>query len=213
MSTLGINKYVLENLNEESYDFFISIIEDYKKHGKPEGYHIGTLWGCMNFYIEKEIPYEDGAIDYLVVAKNDKGDPIGASYIDPNEIRYDGDNVYLMEMWDGLPGVLELLCHELDMDEKPEFYYMSSNEWDEAGATNDKEGKYFRRRCVIDMVEHIPDPDFLEKVIPAGFESLPFEEQVAICTEHDIAYNVTQIMSFSLYWEFNKVELCPSEES
>lgn len=212
MSVLGINKYVLENHVKDSYDFFISIIEDYKKQGKPEGYHIGTLWEYMSFFIETEIQYEDGSVDYLVVAKNDRGVPIGASYIDPDEIRYDDGNVYLMEMWDGLPGVLEVLCHELHMDEKPEFYYMSSNEWDEAGATNDKEGKFFRRRCVIDTIEHTPDRDYLEKVIPDGFDSLPLEEQVAICKQHDIAYTVTQIMSFSLYWEFNKVELCQSEE-
>ena len=212
MSVLGINKYVLENHVKDSYDFFISIIEDYKKQGKPEGYHIGTLWEYMSFFIETEIQYEDGSVDYLVVAKNDRGVPVGASYIDPDEIRYDDGNVYLMEMWDGLPGVLEVLCHELHMDEKPEFYYMSSNEWDEAGATNDNEGKFFRRRCVIDTIEHTPDPDYLEKVIPDGFDSLPLEEQVAICKQHDIAYTVTQIMSFSLYWEFNKVELCQSEE-
>ena len=30
----------------------------------------------------------------------------------------------------------------------------------------------------------LPDPDFLEKVIPEGFNSLPLDEQIAICKQH-----------------------------
>ena len=46
MSVLGINQYVLENHEKDIYDFLMSIIDDYKKQGKPEGYNIGTFQQC-----------------------------------------------------------------------------------------------------------------------------------------------------------------------
>jgi hypothetical protein len=38
MSVIGINRYVLEDYDQESYDFFISIFENYRNHGKPKDY-------------------------------------------------------------------------------------------------------------------------------------------------------------------------------
>ena len=206
MSVIGINRYVLEDYDQESYDFFISIFENYKNHGKPKDYVIGTIWG-LTFCIDMEIQYEDGSVDYFVVVKDADGECLGASYINPNDIRYDDGNIYLSETWEGLPGALESLFSRFPGEEPRGFYYMTSNEWDEAGTTNDEEGKFFKRRCVVDTIEHTPDPDLIAKVIPEDFASLALEEQEAICKQYDIAYSVTQILSFNWYWEFNRVSL------
>ena len=206
MSVIGINRYVLEDYDQESYDFFISIFENYRNHGKPKDYTIGTIWG-LTFCIDREIQYEDGSVDYFVFVKDEDGEYLGASYIGPNDIRYDDGNIYLSETWEGLPGALEMLCSRFPGEEPRGFYYMTSNEWDEAGTTNDDEGRFFKRRCVIDTIEHTPDPDLIAKVIPEDFASLALEEQEAICKQYDIAYSVTQILSFNWYWEFNRVSL------
>lgn len=207
MSVIGINQYVLEDFDKEYYDFFISIFENYKNHGKPKDYIIGTIWG-LTFCINREIQYEDGSVDYFVFVKDAAdGEYLGASYIGPNDIRYDDGNIYLRETWEGLPGALERLFSEFPGEEPQGFYYMTSNEWDEAGITNDEEGRFFKRRCVIDTIEHTPDPDLIAKVIPEDFVSLPLEEQEAICKQYDIAYSVTLILSFNWYWELNRVSL------
>ena len=216
MSVLGINQYVLENHEKDIYDFLMSIIDEYKKQGKPEGYNIGAFLG-MTFEICDEIQ-GDGYVEYIVAAKGPKGDYIGVSYINPEDIRFEDDTIYLKEAWEGLPGALEgiyldfemnmdidKLCSTFNIVDRPGFYFMASDEWNEAGVTNDKDGKYFKRRCVIDTIEHSPDPDLLAKVVPEDFESLPLEEQEAICKQHDIAYTVTQIMSFAQYWDSHRV--------
>ena len=51
---------------------------------------------------------------------------------------------HVIETWNGLPGVFEAICFQHDFDAKPEFYFLLTNEWDEDGKSNDKEGKYFK---------------------------------------------------------------------
>jgi hypothetical protein len=64
-------------------------------------------------------------------------------------------NLHVIETWNGLPGVFEAICFQHDFDSKPGFYFLMTNEWDEEGVSNDKEGKYFRGFGRLTSVEDL----------------------------------------------------------
>lgn len=152
MGIAGSNRFVLEGRDGKDLDMILSHIEGYKNKGKKEHYVIGTCRG-LTFEILDEIVYEDGSAEYLVVADDaETGDVLGASYIDPNTLYVEGNALYLSEICNGIPGVLETLFSTCMLYDAPGFYFMASNEWHEAGATNDREVKYFERSAETEII-------------------------------------------------------------
>ena len=198
MSIFGSNSLVIEGENGveicekimKTFDICVELDTRYK---------IGEVNGKL-YTIEKlktEYAYPDG-VEY-VFSVWDKDDdynydngckrPLAYSWIHPSNIELKDGNLWISESWCNSYGVLCYYIRDVKLYKQTNVYIMTSSEGDMVGATNDVEGKYFKRYCYYEGMCEMPD----------NFNELPLEEQVAFCESleakgEEVYYDVTRII-------------------
>lgn len=196
MSNFGSNTFVIEGANGteicnkimKTFDICVELDTRYK---------IGEVNGKV-YTIEKsktEYAYPDG-MEYVfsVWEKDDDHNngfkrPLAYSWIHPTDIELKDGNLWISESWCNSDGVLRYYIRDVKLHKQTNVYFMTSCEADIAGATNDSEGKYFKRYCYCECICEMPD----------NYGELPLAEQVSFCEAleakgEEVYYDVTRII-------------------
>lgn len=180
MSNFGSNTFVIEGANGteicnkimKTFDICVELDTRYK---------IGEVNGKV-YAIEKsktEYAYPDG-MEY-VFSVWDKDDdynngfkrPLAYSWIHPSNIELKDGNLHIYESWLNSVGAVEYYIRDVKLHKQTNVYFETNCEADIAGATNDSEGKYFKRCCYYECE--------CDTMIPENFYDLPVDEQLLIC--------------------------------
>ena len=111
------------------------------------------------------------------------------SWIHPTDIELKDGNLHISENWLNSVGAVEYYIRDVKLHKQTNVYFETNCEADIAGATNDSEGKYFKRYCYCECICEMPD----------NYGELPLAEQVSFCEAleakgEEVYYDVTRII-------------------
>ena len=220
MSNYGSNTFVIEGANGteicnkimKTFDICVELDTRYK---------IGEVNGKV-YTIEKsktKYAYPDG-MEYVfsVWEKDDDHNngfkrPLAYSWIHPTYIELKDGNLHISESWLNSVGAVEYYIRDVKLHKQTNVYFETNCEADMAGATNDSEGKYFKKCCVLldgdtdAMIETLAQlyasKDELDKFdnikMQKKYYELSFDEQLSICKSLeeksvDIYYDIPKVI-------------------
>lgn len=219
MSNWGRNEFVIEGANGKYlYEKIMNAVDMCTEFNKR--YFIEEIKN-HTYTIEKSIT-EHNDTEYFITAW--KGDKIIVwSWFFLPCIEFDDNKLIITEKFCRGCGAIEQYIRDMRFYESG-FYYYSCNEFEPLGATNDKDGKYFERCCVIEGFTSEEDKDFqdncskmndtekeikyheiqnkLEKqFLPEDFYEWSFEKQISYCESHseNIHYQYVALREFMTF--------------
>jgi hypothetical protein len=195
MSNYGSNSFVIEG--EKGVEIYNTITKAYDKCVElNQRYEIGIV-NDMVYTVEKS---EDSGSE-IIIAVWDNSDysgakwPIAYSWIDKKYVELKEGNLHISERWRNTYGVLLFYISDTKLHYDTNVYIETSCEADIVGLTNDAEGRYFKRCCMIMAGECTPG----DGTIPENYYDFPFDEQLSICQTleaggKEIYYDTTNIV-------------------
>lgn len=175
MSDWGSTDFVIEGSEgRKLYDKIIKSVEECTDFNQDYAFdevddHKYTIARKQN---------DDGAVEYFIHASLGEKTSV-FSWFSLDKIRFEDNHLSLTEYFTHGYGALEFYISDLNLQKALGFYYYKTSESDFCGCTNDAEAKYFKRFCEYVIIA----PDFKDKM-PADFDDMSFEDQVAFCDAH-----------------------------
>lgn len=202
MSIYGSNSFVIEGENgKELYEKILNSVRKCVEYNTE--YVLGEVNGKVyTIRKNKEMYY---VYDEYIICVSEKDNPLPIAYssFSVEQFKYENDVLTMGEEWCNSVGAFATYFKDAQMHKAPGFYYHSSSEADMPGCTNDVNGKYFKKQCVICDGNYSVGDD----TIPSNYYDLSLEEQIAICKslpEDEIFYGVTRIVNLNEIWSDEK---------
>lgn len=197
MSNWGINRYVIEGINGKNfYEKIMDSVEKCIEFNKS--YKIDKVEG-YTYTIEKSTGNSDDIVQYDIAVW--EGDQVGGhkdlivwSWFYLSDVKFENECLFISERsclnWGGIQKYIT----DTKMYESGFYYYLDSD-WYVHNFTNDKDGKYFQRNCVITGVDseelHELSKDRDQKIknlYPENFDELDSEMKRKIWDEEDMIH-------------------------
>ena len=183
MSNFGSNSFVIENANNvEIYEKIMSSFDLCIEFDTR--YEIGRVNGKVYTIEKNEYEYSESGVQHIFTVWNCDdydsgafGEFIAYSFIEPYMLELKDGNLHISESWCNTGGVVRYYIADVKLYKTANIYFSTSSESYVMGATNDKDGKYFK------ICFGIYDEDgvgYEGSIIPDNFNELPFEEQLSI---------------------------------
>lgn len=201
MSNWGSNSFVIESAN--STEMYEKIMKSFDLCVELDTqYEICRANGKVYTIEKSEYEYSESGIQhtFTVWDSNDYDNkvlhrPLAYSWIESCMFELKDGNLHISESWCNSGGVLRYYIADTNLHETANIYFSTSCESDIVGATNDKEGKYFKVHCCI----YDGDIEAVNSVISSNYLELPLDEQIAICKSLeaqgiDICYAVVSLI-------------------
>ena len=221
MSNYGSNSFVIEGAVG---------IEMYKKISKAfdicveevhKPYEIGRLNGKVYTIEMSKSKYSIDDREYIFSVYNIEdyenkhfGLSLAYSWIQPYNIELEDGNLHISESWLNSVGAVEYYIRDVKLHKQTNVYFETHCEADDmVGATNDSDGKYFKKCCVLldydtdAMIETLAQlyasKDELDKFdnikMQKKYYELSFDEQLSICKSLeekgvDIYYDIPKVI-------------------
>lgn len=198
MNKWGINRFVIEGVNGKNlYEKIMDSVEKCVEFNKR--YKIDKVEG-YTYTIEKSTGNSDDIVQYDIAVW--EGDQIGSykdlivwSWFYLSDVKFENECLFISERsclnWGGIQKYIT----DTKMYESGFYYYLDSD-WYVHNFTNDKDGKYFQRNCVITGIDseelHELSKDRDQKIknlYPENFDELDLEMKRKIWDEENMIHD------------------------
>ena len=201
---MAINSFVIEgavgaDLYEKITEAFELCVEfdKYYEIGRVNG-KVYTIQKSKNEYCEGSVIYGFSVWDNVVPGN---GPDIASSETKPDCVELKDGNLHISGgVYRG--GVLRYYISDVKLHKLTNIYFDTSDvESDKEEATNDVDGKYFKRMCYFEG-----DCEIGDDTIPENYYDLPVEEQLSICKSLaekgvEISYRVTRLCETEKFFD------------
>lgn len=183
MSNFGSNSLVIEKANStEIYEKIMKSFDICIEFNTQ--YEIGRVNGKVYTIEKSKYEHSESGVEhtFTVWDSNDYDNnvfhrPLAYSFIEPGMLELKDGNLHISESWCNTGGVVRYYIADVKLYKTANIYFSTSSESYVMGATNDKDGKYFK---ICFGIYDEGDIDDEYRIIPDNFNDLPFEEQLSI---------------------------------